>query len=76
MRLVGQIPHPLCRISLFAWNQKFLVKLELGDLEQTFKIPQLDLATEAELRSAVTPQFIERAIERFASMQRDLQDFF
>jgi len=76
MRLVGIIPHPLCRISLFSWNQKFLLKLELGDLEQTFKIPHLDLATEAELRSAVTPQFIERAVERFASMQKDLQDFF
>ena len=73
MRVIGVIPHPACKITLFDWNQKFLVKLEQGPCEQTFKLSQLDLPDEASLRAHVTPEFIERALARFGEMFADVR---
>jgi hypothetical protein len=30
MRIVGEIPHDVCKITLFSWNNRYLIKLELG----------------------------------------------
>lgn len=68
MRVVGEIPHPDCKITLFAWNNRYLVKLEQGYLEQTFKIDQFDLTSDADLLTIVDSEFIDKALHRFAEM--------
>lgn len=64
----------MCKVSLFDWNQKYLVKIEQGLCEQTFKMSHFDVADETALRDAVTPAFIQKALDRFASMHEDLNE--
>ncbi len=72
MRVVGEISHPACKISIFAWNQKYLVKIETGRCEQTFKIDQLDVQGDDDLRKRISGEFIDRAVRRMESMHEDL----
>ena len=72
MRAIGEIPNQSCKITLFDWNQKYLIKLELGLCEQTYKISHLDIGGEKELRALLTPEFIAKAMARFDSMHEDL----
>ena len=74
MRVVGEISHPECKISIFHWNNKYLVKLEAGPFEQTFKIDEFDLASEADLKRIVNDDFIQQAMARFADMSRSLSE--
>jgi hypothetical protein len=73
MRIIGEIPHPDCRISLFHWNNRYIIKLERGYLEQTFKIDQFDLSSEKELQLIVNEEFIREAMSRFDAMDQSLQ---
>lgn len=72
MRNITEIHHPKCRISVFLWNQKYLLKLEQEGLEQTFKISQFDIPDEAKLKEMVNETFIESALKRFDEMRSDL----
>lgn len=73
MRIIGEIPHPDCRITLFHWNNRYIIKLENGLLEQTFKINQFDLSSENDLRVVVNSEFIQEAMVRFEAMDQSLQ---
>lgn len=72
MRVVGEIPHPDCKITVYAWNNRYIIKLEQGLLEQTFKVNEYDLTGEAEIHRIVDQPFIQEAIERFAHMSASL----
>lgn len=78
MRHVADIPHPAVKITLLAWNGKFLLKLEQGNLEQTYKVAELDLLTgsDAEARELLDDEFLAAAIARFQTMRDDLQAAF
>ena len=71
MRVVREIPHPACKITVFSWNQKYLIKLEQGDFEQTFKVSELDVLEE-EIDEILSDEFISQAVERFSDMQKSL----
>ena len=68
MRQVGEIAHPECKITIFSWNNRYLVKFEQGYLEQTFKIDQFDVAGDEELKKILDPEFIQSTLERFQLM--------
>lgn len=72
MRVIGNIPHAAIQITLFHWNNKYLIKLETPALEQTFKIPDFDLSGEEDLIKIVSDQFLEKAISRFNDMTESL----
>lgn len=69
MRLIGEVPHPDCKITLFNWNNRYLVKVEKGLLEQTYKVNQFDLASEDELYQVVNEEFINEALLQFIAME-------
>ncbi|MCE7994590.1 MAG: hypothetical protein HEP71_21605 [Roseivirga sp.] len=73
MRVVKEIPHSGCKITIFSWNQKYLIKLESGPFEQTFKISELDVL-EQELEEILNEHFINEAIKRFADMGHSLKN--
>lgn len=73
MRVVGEIPHPSCKITILAWNNRYLLKLEQGLLEQTYKINEYDLAGEQELRTLVDESFVQQALTLFEQMRENLQ---
>ncbi|HVK59973.1 MAG TPA: hypothetical protein VM432_00425 [Bdellovibrionales bacterium] len=68
MRTLGEIRHPECKISLFSWNGKYLVKFEQGLFEQTYKFEHLEFENETEFRSHLTSEFIDRVAANFRQM--------
>lgn len=74
MRIIGEIPHPDLKITLFHWNNKYLIKLETPLLEQTFKVPDYDVTTERDILKMVNDQFIGKALERFEEMSQSLHE--
>ena len=73
MRVVGEIPHPDVKITIFNWNNRYLIKLEAGPFEQTFKLEEYDISSEGELKEIVNETFIQQSIERFNSMAQSLR---
>jgi hypothetical protein len=73
MRIVGEIPHPICKITLYSWNNRYLIKLEYGLLEQTYKVNQFDLTGEADLYTIVDEQFVGQALNTFREMEKNLK---
>jgi hypothetical protein len=74
MRIIGEIIHPDCKITLFSWNNRYLIKLEKGLFEQTFKINQYDITSEEDLKLITSELFISKALSRFSEMENDLQE--
>jgi len=72
MRIIGEIPHSLCKITLFHWNNRYLIKIEKGYLEQTFKVDQFELTAEKELVQLANEAFIQEALSRFDDMDQSL----
>ena len=73
MRFVQDISHPLFRIGLYAWNSKYIVKIEAGPYEQTYKISEMDASgPDAVLRMLDRP-FLSRVAGRFQEMDADWQ---
>ncbi len=71
MKFIKKIPHIEVDISLYEWNQKYIIKFELNGLEQTYKVSQLDIDTKEEAEAALTPAFIEQVVGRFQDMQEE-----
>lgn len=67
MRTLGEIAHPACKISMFSWNGKYLVKFEQGFCEQTYKFEHLELE-ESQLREHVVGTLVEPALKLFGEM--------
>ena len=72
MRVIGEIPHNQYKITLYNWNNRFIIKIEDGYLEQTFKIDQFELPGEAVLYKMVDEDFLRQAASRFEDMHRSL----
>ncbi len=72
MRVIGEIAHPQLKITLFHWNNRYLIKVEAGLFEQTFKIHEYDVASEMEVKKLVTEEFLQSSIERFNQMAESL----
>jgi hypothetical protein len=73
MRVIDQIPHPACRISIFTMNNKFLVKFEAGPYEQTYKFDQDDFNGVESLKAKISEGFIEQVIAVFRTMHLTAQ---
>jgi len=74
MRVVTEVPHPAVKITIFSWNDKYLIKLERGPLEQTYKISEMDILDEAEIVKLIDEAFINAALQRFTEMGKSLQE--
>ncbi len=73
MRYVKEIAHPGLKIGLYAWNNKFIVKIEAGPYEQTYKISEMDVATVEETEALLDEPFLASVRARFAQMDADWQ---
>ncbi len=71
MRLVKDIPHDRYKIQIFNYNSKYIVKIELGQFEQTFKIGELDVNGLEEVERMITPQLLSNCLNRFIEMRTD-----
>lgn len=71
MRIVAELPHPDCKISIFAMNQKFIIKFEQGTLEQSYKIAEADVIGGVNgVFELIDETFIKDVLEAFDSMRK------
>ena len=71
MHFIKKIENPNCQISLFSWNSKYIVKFEMNQMEQTFKVSEMDVFSIQELEDIIDDNFIEAVLKRFESMAND-----
>jgi hypothetical protein len=76
MRLISNIPHPRYTIQIFHLNAKYVVKIELGQFEQIFKIGELDVNGLDELILLVNENLLNNCLDRFISMRSDWSDSY
>ncbi len=72
MRVVNEIVRENCKITIYHWNNRFILKLENGFLEQTFKLNEWDITSENELEQLLDPEFVKEAESRFKEMNASL----
>jgi hypothetical protein len=77
MYFIGELSgsSPDMKISLYKWNAKFFIKFETPDLEQVYKISEMD-ASEASIREMINDMFIQKVILRFREMYADMGEIF
>lgn len=76
MRYVGDITSTdTYKIGLYTWNGKYIVKVEAGLYEQTYKISELDFfGDESDIRKIFTDEtFLKTVFARFQQMHNDFQ---
>ncbi|WP_421939601.1 hypothetical protein [Pedobacter sp.] len=73
MRVIAELPHPECKITIFSMNQKYIVKFEQGTFEQSYKLAELDLSGGGvnDVFEILDEEFIGTVIERFKIMRTD-----
>ena len=72
MRIIAELPHPEFKISIFNMNQKFIVKIEKGTLEQSYKITEMDLTDGVNsVFELLDEEFLKAVSARFADMAKD-----
>ena len=71
MRYIKDLPHPQIKISLYSWNSKYIVKIEAGPYEQTYKIDAFDVTGPDEVEALISESFIASVLTRFQEMDRD-----
>lgn len=74
MRTVREFTQADCKVTIFSWNNRYLIKLEQGLLEQTFKVAEMDVAGEEEVVTLIDAEFIQQAAARFAEMGQSLHE--
>ncbi len=76
MRIVKEIPHERFKIQIMHYNEKYMLKIELGQFEQVFKIGQMDIENLEDLESMMSDEFLSSCIHRFISMRTDWEKAF
>jgi hypothetical protein len=74
MRVIAELPHPDFKITIFNMNQKFIVKMERGILEQSYKIPDMDLTEGVNsVFELLDEEFLKTVAVRFVEMGKDFK---
>lgn len=73
MRVVREFVKDDIRVSIFSWNNKYLIKFEEGPLEQTFKVSEMDVLEEKELDVFCEGDFFKSVQLRFKEMGETLR---
>lgn len=76
MRLVKEIPHPRFKIQIHEYNGKYIVKIELGQFEQTYKIGSTDVNGLGDVENMITENLLNNSIKRFIEMRGDWEIAF
>lgn len=74
MRVIATIPHPNIQISIFYMNSKYLIKLEAGPMEQTFKVADEDVKGVEGIQRMLDEEFLKKALVRFNEMFLSFKD--
>jgi hypothetical protein len=77
MRIIAELPHPEFKISILNMNSKFIIKIEKGALEQTYKLPEMDLTDGVNsVFELLDEDFLKTVSARFTDMLKDFKDTY
>jgi len=76
MREVATIPHEHYHIQIFNYNEKYILKIELGQFEQIYKLAEKDIKDVEDIKKMITPELLSNALKRFVSMREDWAEAF
>ena len=77
MRVLAELPHPDCKITIFGMNQKFIIKFEQGNLEQSYKIAESDVLNGVNgVFEILDEQFINHILQSFTRMRTGFNDTY
>lgn len=76
MRILKDIPHERYKIQIMSYNAKYIVKIELGQFEQIFKIGELDVNSLEEVENMITQDLLSNCLKRFIEMRSDWETAF
>ena len=74
MRYIKDIVSNKYKISLYQWNNKYIIKIESGMYEQTYKIDQYEVSNVEEIEKCVDDLFLNKVTSLFDSMNTDFTD--
>ena len=76
MRWIKDIPHERYKIQIHNYNGKYIVKIELGQFEQVYKISEMDVVSLDELEIMLSKDLLSNALKRFVDMRSDWETSF
>jgi hypothetical protein len=77
MRIIAELPHPDFKISILNMNQKFIIKIEKGSIEQSYKIPEMDLTDGVNsVFELLDEAFLKTVSFRFEEMKKDFKETY
>jgi len=71
MRWIKDIPHERFKIQILQYNSKYLVKIELGQFEQIFKVAESDVNDVTDLEKMINTELLTNSLSRFVEMRND-----
>lgn len=76
MRTTAKIDHPKMDISIYLRENKYIVKIVLGQLEQVYRINETDVTGMDDMKALVSNDFLTQVYLRFVEMSKDLKTAF
>jgi len=77
MRIIAELPHPEFKISIFNMNRKFIVKIEQGSLEQSYKVSEMDITDGVNsVFELLDEEFLNTVAARFGEMRKDFKSTY
>lgn len=75
MRIVGEIPHPVYKITVLQNMGRFTLQFEADATSQSYKLRESDkIQSAADVISLVTPDFLKRIDRVFLDLGDNLMD--
>ncbi|HNE50641.1 MAG: hypothetical protein U0T31_08440 [Chitinophagales bacterium] len=77
MRIVGYISHPIMKITVMQMSERFVLKLEVNSMEQTYKFNEDDnLRSMKDVEKVVDETFLTECLKRFSEMNRSIGEAY
>jgi hypothetical protein len=78
MRVIREFSVDEIKVSVFYMNQKFIIKFEKGNLEQNYKLSELDfmVSSDEQLEMIVKDKMIEDVRATFEKMNQNFYTTF
>lgn len=71
MRIIGDLPHPNFKITVFKMDNRLSIKLESGLNEQTFKFrTSNELQSYSDVEKMIDDDFLENVQANFTQMEK------
>ena len=73
MKVIEELTKPDMKITIFSWNGKYLLKFERAMLEQTYKIREMDVQGDNDIKALINnEEFIQSVRNKFQEMNKSL----